>query len=82
MAVRPSSSALASAEVGDPDHSDGIEQQVRRLDVAVDHASGMSVGQPMRGLPADPSNALEERQAPARRLNGRNLGTTRQHGGR
>ena len=36
---------LGQAEVGDPDHPLGVEQQVRRLDVAVDDPAGVGVGQ-------------------------------------
>ena len=52
--------ALGQAEVGDPDDARGVEQQVRRLDVAVDDAAGMGVGQPLRRLAADLRHAPEE----------------------
>ena len=64
--VRPSSLGLGQAEVGDPDDPRGVEQQVRRLDVAVDDAAGMGVGQPLRRLPADLGHAAEERLPAAR----------------
>ena len=63
--VRPSSLGLGQAEVGDPDDPCGVQQQVRRLDVAVDDPPGMGVGQPRRRLPADLRHAAEERP-PAR----------------
>ena len=54
---------LGQAEVGDPDDARVVEQQVRRLDVAVDDAAGVGVGQPLRRLAADLRHAPEERRA-------------------
>ena len=42
---------LGQAEVADPDDALGVEQEVRRLDVAVEDAAGVRVGQG-RGRPA------------------------------
>ena len=56
---------LGEAEVGDPDDSVGVEQEVRRLDVAVDDPPRMRVRQPLRRLSADLGDAPEERLAAA-----------------
>ena len=45
---------LGQAEVGDPDGPLVVEQQVRRLDVAVDHPLAVGVGQRLGHLHADP----------------------------
>ena len=69
---------LGEPEVGDPDDAVGVEQQVRWLDVAVDDAPGMRVGQALGDLEADP------RDAPAYldrcRFDRRDLGSAGQHG--
>src|SRR5581483_2339143 len=41
------------AEVGDPDDALVVEEQVGRLDVAVDDAAGVGVGEAVGGLGAD-----------------------------
>jgi hypothetical protein len=68
---------LGQPEVSDPDDSLGVEQQVRRLDVAVDDPPRMGVGQPRRHLPADLGHAAKER--PPARLDRRELRPARQH---
>ena len=65
LAVNPSSLALASPKSVIQTTPGGIQQQVRRLDVAVDDSPGMGVGQPLRHLSADVGHAAEERQPPA-----------------
>jgi hypothetical protein len=50
---------FGQAEIGDPDDAGGVQKQVRRLDVPVDNAAGMGVGQGVGRLPADASNALK-----------------------
>ena len=72
--------ALGQAEVGDPDDPRVVEQQVGRLDVAVDDAAGVGVGQPLRRLAADLGHAPEELSPAARELDGRDLTAARQHG--
>ena len=64
---------LGQAEVGDPDDPRVVEQEVARLDVAVDDAAGMGVGQPLRRLAADLGHAPEERSPAARELGRRDL---------
>ena len=64
---------LGQAEIGDPDHAFGVQQQVRRLDVAVHDPARVGVGEAPGDLPADLSQAAEER-APTR-LDRRELGT-------
>ena len=64
---------LGQAEVGDPDDARGVQQQVRRLDVAVDDAAGVGVGQPLRRLAADLGHAPEERLPTAARARPRDL---------
>ena len=60
---------LPAFEVGDPGLGYRIEQQVRRLDVAVDHAPGMSVGQPQStACRLIRAAALEEQQGAGRRI--------------
>ena len=66
-AVRPSSSALARPKSVIQTTPVGVQQQVRRLDVAVDDAAGMGVGQTLRRLAADLGHAAEERLATPRR---------------
>ena len=67
---------LGQAEIRDPDHAFGVQQQVRRLDVPVHDPTRMGVGQAPGDLPADLSQAAEER-APTR-LDRRELGTAGQ----
>ena len=50
---------LGQAEVGDPDLALGVEQQVGRLDVAVEDALLMSVFERLGHLDADPRHAHE-----------------------
>ena len=45
--------ATGEAEVGDPDHPLGVDQEVRRLDVAVDHPLMMGMPQRLGRLPPD-----------------------------
>ena len=52
---------LGQAEIGDPDSPARVEQQVRRLDVAVDDSLGVGVGQCVGDLDADPGHALPVR---------------------
>ena len=59
---------LGQAEVRDPDDARVVEQEVARLDVAVDDAAGMGVGQPLRRLAADLGHAPEEWSPAARKL--------------
>ena len=71
---------LGQAEVGDPDHAGVVEQQVRRLDIAVDDAAGVGVGQPLRRLAADLRHAAEERRPAAGEGGRRDLRPAGQHG--
>ena len=64
---------LGQAEVGDPDDALGVQQQVRRLDVAVDDPPGVGVGQPLRRLSADLGDAPEVRPAMARGVHFRDV---------
>ena len=48
---------LGQAEVGDPDAALGVEQQVRRLDVAVDDPLAVGIGQGLGHLDADLGHA-------------------------
>ena len=57
---QPALVRLGQAEVGDPDDAGGVEQQVRRLDVAVDDPARVGVGQRLGGLPSDLGHAAEE----------------------
>jgi len=50
---------LRQAEVGDPHDAAGVEQEVRRLDVAVNDSPFVGVGQCRRDLPADAGDAHE-----------------------
>ena len=45
---------LGQAEIGDPDVAQGVEDQVRRLDVAVEDVPGVRVGEGAGHLRADP----------------------------
>ena len=65
VAVRPSSSALARPKSVIQTTPGVVQQQVRRLDVAVDDAAGVGVGQPLRRLAADLRHAPEERRPAA-----------------
>ena len=59
---------LGQPEVGDPHRPLQIEQQVRRLDVAVQDTLAVGVGQRVGGLDADPRHAsVVLRLGPARR---------------
>ena len=49
---------LGQAEIGHPDHPGGVQQEVRRLDVAMEHALGVGVLQGVGDLHADPGHAL------------------------
>ena len=64
---------LGQAEIRDPDHAFGVQEQVRRLDVPVHDPARMGVGQAAGDLPADLSQAAEE--PPPARLDRRELGT-------
>ncbi len=65
--------SLGQAEIRDPDHPFGVQQQVRRLDVPVHDPPRMSVGEASRHLPANLRDATEE--PPPTRLGGGELGT-------
>ena len=71
--------ALGQAEVGDPDDPGVVEQEVARLDVAVDDAAGMGVGQPLRRLAANLGHAPEEQSPASREPGRRELTAARQH---
>ena len=58
---------LGQAEVADPDDALGVEQEVRRLDVAVEDAAGVGVGQGRGDLAADLRHAAVERRGAATR---------------
>ena len=45
---------VRQAEVGHPDRPLLVKQKVRRLDIAMDHALGMSIGERLGNLHADP----------------------------
>ena len=62
---------LGQAEVGHPDDPVGVEQQVRRLDVAVDDPLGVRVGQGVGHLDADPRHPLPVRLPPGLAPGGR-----------
>ena len=69
VSVSVSRGVVGQAEVGDPDGPLVVEQQVRRLDVAVDDPLGMGVGQRLGDLDADPRRlAVVEPGRRARRL--------------
>jgi hypothetical protein len=46
--------ALGQAEIGDPGVAGGVQQDVRRLDVAMEEAAAVGVVQGLGNLPADP----------------------------
>ena len=58
--------AAGQAEVGDPDVPLGVDQQVRRLDVAVDHPLMMGMRQRVGRLEADGRHPSEIGRAPRR----------------
>ena len=65
MTVSPESALEpGQAEVGDPQLTAVVDQQVRRLDVAVDHAQMMCVLEGLGGLDAQPGDLAEERAGP------------------
>ena len=61
LAVRPSSSALARPKSVIQTTPVGVEQQVRRLDVAVNDAARVGIRQALCRLAADLRHAAEER---------------------
>ena len=69
--------ALGQAEIRDPDHALGVQQQVRRFDVPVHDAARVGVGEARGDLPADVRQAAEER-VPTR-LGDRELGPPGQY---
>ena len=77
VCVSPSSSALARPKSVIQTTPVGVQQQVRRLDVAVDDAAGVGVGQPLRRLAADLRHAAEERLPAARGLDRRDAASRR-----
>ena len=50
---------MRQAEVGDPDDAPLVQQDVRRLDVAVDDPLAVRVGEGLSGLEADPRHLAE-----------------------
>ena len=54
VSVSVSVGVVRQPEVGDPDGAPLVEQDVRRLDVAVDDPLGVRVGQGLGRLEADP----------------------------
>ena len=72
--------ALGQAEVGDPDHSGRVQEQVRRLDVAVNDAAGVRVRQRLGDLAADLGHTAKEGGSPARCVGARNRCAARQDG--
>ena len=56
---------LGQAEIRDPDHTFGVQQQVRRLDVPVHDSARVGIREAPGDLPADVSHAPVER-APTR----------------
>ena len=50
---------LGQAEVGDPELALGVEQEVGRLDVAVEDAAGVGVVQRLGGLHAEPGHVAD-----------------------
>ncbi len=73
-------SSLGQPEVGDPDHTRRVEQQVRGLDVPVHHAAGVGVAQGAGGLQADLGDAAVISAAVA--LGGGEIRLARQNRGR
>ncbi len=73
-------SRLRQPEVGDPGDAVGVQEQVRRLDVAVDDPPGMGIGQPPGHLPADLRHAPEERLPTPRGPGHRDRAAPRPHG--
>ncbi len=71
---------LGQAEVGDPDHAGVVQQQVRRLDVAVDDPPGVGVGQALRRLAANLRHAAEVRRPAAGEGGRRDLRPAGEHG--
>ena len=75
LGERAGALAGGQAEVGDPDGAVGVEQQVRWLDVAVEDALGVGVGQGLGDVAADAGHRSEIGQFPAfRRRAGRRRG--------
>lgn len=50
---------LGQSEVGDPDLSVGVEQQIGRLDIAMDHAVFVRIGKSTGDLASDPGDPPE-----------------------